>query len=116
MMSKVQIILGGNSMFRCNDWCSNFLGSDYTWWSSEFWIVCFIGMIIMLCSFMFFFVYAICRWKSNTIGACLTDQKMNGFNFTSSTITANDILDKRYALGEINKEEYDEMKENLKVT
>ncbi len=101
-------------MFRCENWCLSFFGIDGTWWSSGWWIMCLVGMIIMLFLFLYFFISTMRRCRSSGLmGMFSTKKYMNESDLISSTVTAKDILDKRYALGEVNKEEYNEMQKNL---
>ncbi len=78
-------------------YCSEFFGSSWWWlWPVLMIVVCFLMMRrwrgLMMCGF----------------GAHYKDW----LNFNTSD-SALDILEKRYAAGEIDKTEYDEKKKNL---
>ena len=85
-------------------------GCEYYWGSSWWWVFCLI-MLILMVGFCFFFMMRngkgglMCRW-SRSRGAA-------GSNSTSSSDSAKNILDKRYALGEISGEEYEEKKNKI---
>lgn len=79
--------------------CSEFVGSAW-WW---IWPV----LMIAMCVFM------MRRWKGPMMcGFGFRDKDRPDFNMSGS---ASDILDKRYAAGEIDKTEYEEKKKALTV-
>jgi putative membrane protein len=73
-------------------------------WFWGFWWICPIFMIIMIIVFIFVMRRFSCMsgWRSPDGGAGQT-----------SAGTAEDILKRRYALGEISKKEYEEMKRDI---
>ena len=99
-------------MFGYDSWSSNVFGSGTGWYSSGWWIVCFIAMMLMVGLCIFFMMSMMRRWKGSTMCCLPLSRKAKGTGYTSSD-SARDILDKRYSAGEINKEEYEERKRNL---
>jgi uncharacterized membrane protein len=97
-------------MFGYGSWCSSVFGSgtgSYGWW-----IVCFIAMVLMVGLCIFFMMSMMRRWKGGTMCCLPLSRKAEGTGYTPSD-SARDILDKRYAAGGINREEYEERKRNL---
>jgi len=77
-------------------------GSEF--FSSSLWWICPILMIAM-CFFMM-------RGRRGSM-MCGFGSRDRDWHQSSTSDSATDILDKRYASGEINKEEYEEKKRNL---
>jgi uncharacterized membrane protein len=79
------------------------LGSEF-FHCSSWWI--FPVLMIALCFFMM-------RWRKGSIMCGLGSHRTRIMQMSTSD-SAFDILDKRYALGDITKEEYEEKNEFLK--
>ena len=91
-------------MFGYESWCS------YGWWAS-----CFFVMIVMMGLCFFFMMYMMKRLKGNMMYCLPLFRKAECIDYSASE-SARDILDKRYASGEISSEEYEEKKKILNQT
>ena len=74
-----------------------------SFWISYWWVFCLIMMV--LCCFGM-------RWMRGS-GMCAFHSRGTDTRDIHPTDSAIDILDKRYALGEISREEYEERKQTL---
>ena len=102
-------------MFGYERWCSNVFGCGTGWWSYGWWALCLVVMMIIM-GLCFFFMMSMMRRRKGNMMYCLPlFRKAESTSHTASN-SARDILDIRYASGEINAEEYEEKKRNLNQT
>jgi Predicted membrane protein len=99
-------------MFGYESWSSNFFGCGMGWWSSGWWVLCLVFMILIMGSCFFFMISMIRHRKGNMMFHPPLFQKCESTNHTASD-SAKDILDKRYAAGEISTKEYAEKKRDI---
>ena len=78
-------------------------------------VVNLVVMILMMGLCFLFMMYMMRRWKGNMTCCLPLFRKAEGTNYAAPD-SARDIMDKRYASGEISAEEYEERKKNLNQT
>jgi uncharacterized membrane protein len=102
-------------MFGYESWCANVSGWGTGWCSSGWWTVCIAVMMLMMGLCFIFMMFMARRRKGNVMDCPPLFPKGEGSACQTSD-SARDILDKRYATGEISAEEYEEKKRNLNQT
>ena len=102
-------------MFGYERWCSNVFGCGTGWWSYGWWARRLVVMMLIMGLFFFFMMSMMRRRKGNMMYCLPLFRKAESTSHTASN-SARDILDIRYASGEINAEEYEEKKRNLNQT
>ena len=102
-------------MFGYASWWSNVFGCGTGWCSYWWWALCLVVMMLMMGLCFLFMTYMIRRRKGNMTCCLPLFRKGGGTNYAAPD-SARDILDRRYASGEISAEEYEERKKNLNQT
>ena len=80
-------------------------GFEAFWAAFEWWWILLVAMIV-LCFFMM-------RGRMGCMMSCPSPWRSNDSQPIGFSNSAGEILDKRYALGEIRKEEYEEKREDI---
>ncbi len=83
-------------------------GYEAFWVGFEWWWIFPVAMIV-LCFFMM-------RGRASCMMGWPSSRNAAGPRVITSSDSAREILDKRYAIGEISKEEYEDKKEDIEKT
>ena len=117
-MSEYQFVKGGKEvirMFGYENWRSTILGPGTCSYSYGWWTLCLVVMMLVM-GLCFFFTMSMMRIRKGNMMCYLPLFRKAEVIDHSASDSARDILDRRYASGEISSEEYEEKIRNLNRT